>query len=76
MSITVILGPMMEVYLRQSLIASNGDISTLFFRPIAAVLWLLAAFMTWSSVRVNRRIAKSEQGLAEAPTAAPSRQGL
>jgi putative tricarboxylic transport membrane protein len=58
MSITVILGPMMEVYLRQSLIASGGDIWTLFFRPIAATLWLLAAVMAWSSIRVNRRIAR------------------
>lgn len=64
MSITVILGPMMEVYLRQSLIASNGDVWTLVFRPIAAGLWVLAALMIWSSVRVNRRIAQSAAALA------------
>lgn len=65
MAIMVILGPMMEVYLRQSLIWSGGDVTTLFFRPITAVLWGLAILMTWSSIKINRRIMKSQKKLME-----------
>ncbi|MEZ5843895.1 MAG: tripartite tricarboxylate transporter permease [Hyphomicrobiaceae bacterium] len=60
MAITIILGPMMEVYLRQSLIANEGSIMPLFTRPIALALWILAILMAWATLRVNRRIAIAE----------------
>lgn len=61
MAIMIILGPMMEVYLRQSLIWSGGDVTTLFFRPITIVLWVLIIFLTWSSIKINRRIVESSK---------------
>jgi putative tricarboxylic transport membrane protein len=63
MSITLILGPMMEVYFRTSLIASNGDLTVFFTRPLALGLWALAAVMAWASYRVNRRIAAAEAAM-------------
>ncbi len=60
MSITLILGPMMEVYLRTSIIAGGGDASAIFTRPLAIGLWVLALVLAWASYRVNRRIAAAE----------------
>lgn len=40
--LALVIGPMMEVALRQSLMTSEGDISALFFRPISGSLYLLA----------------------------------
>lgn len=40
--LSVILGPMLEKSLRQSLIMSKGDVSIFFTRPISAVLLLMA----------------------------------
>jgi putative tricarboxylic transport membrane protein len=64
MSITLILGPMMEVYFRTSLIASNGDLTSFFTRPLALGLWVLAAVMAWASYRVNRRITAAEAAMS------------
>jgi putative tricarboxylic transport membrane protein len=64
MSITLILGPMMEVYFRQSLIANEGDITAFFTRPIALISWVLAILLGWASYRVNRRIAAAEAAAA------------
>ena len=61
MSLTVILGPMIERYLRQSLIAAHGNVSALFFRPIAGSIWVATILVTWSVVRINRRIATAER---------------
>ena len=48
-ALTFILGPMMEMALRQSMIMSEGDFSILISRPISAGLLLLAAFILVSS---------------------------
>lgn len=70
MSITLILGPMMEVYLRTSIIAGGGDASALFTRPLALGLWVLAILLAWASYRVNRRISAA----ADAANAAISQR--
>ena len=61
LSITLILGPMMEVYLRTSIIAGGGDASAIFTRPLAAGLWMIAILLAWASYRVTRRIAAAEE---------------
>jgi putative tricarboxylic transport membrane protein len=73
MSITLILGPMMEVYFRTALIANNGDPTVFFTRPLALGLWLLAAVMAWASFRVNRRIVAIEAAMISGLDA-PSRR--
>lgn len=65
MAITLILGPMMEVYLRQSLIANSGSLLPLFTRPVALGLWVLAILMAWATLRVNRRITAAEAVAAQ-----------
>ena len=45
----MILGPMMEQSLRQSLEMSQGDYAILFTRPIAATLLLLAVLVVLTS---------------------------
>ena len=47
--LTLILGPMMEKGLRQSLEMSQGDFSILFTRPISAVLLALSAILVIST---------------------------
>jgi putative tricarboxylic transport membrane protein len=65
MAITLILGPLMEVYLRQSLIANSGSLIPLFTRPIALTLWVMAILMAWATLRVNRRIREAEAASTE-----------
>ncbi len=60
MSIALILGPMLEVYFRQSLIANEGSLVPFFTHPLALALWVLAIFTGWASYRVNRRLAAAE----------------
>ena len=51
--LTLILGPLMEQSLRQSLEISRGDFSILFTRPISAALIVIAAvFAVVSSLRI------------------------
>jgi putative tricarboxylic transport membrane protein len=51
--LTLILGPLMEQSLRQSLEISRGDFSILFTRPISAALIAIAAvFAVVSSLRI------------------------
>lgn len=71
MSITLILGPMMEVYFRQSLIANEGSLAPFFTRPLALALWVLALVTGWASYRVNRRIAAAEVAAMRDANAAP-----
>jgi len=47
--LTLVLGPMMESGLRQSLEMSSGDLSIFFTRPIAATLLVLAAVVIVTS---------------------------
>jgi putative tricarboxylic transport membrane protein len=55
--LTLVLGPLMENALRQSLEMSNGDISILFTRPISATLLALAALViVTSSLRALRAV--------------------
>ena len=57
--LTLILGPMMERGLRQSLEMSQGDISILFTRPISAALLALAAILI---IGTTLRIATKVKG--------------
>jgi len=61
--LTMILGPLMERGLRQSLEMSRGDISILFTRPISATLLAIAlvvivtsAFRTFSAVKGETQV--------------------
>lgn len=57
MILTLILGPLMEKTLRQSLEISRGDFGIFFTRPISAVLLVIAAaFIVTSTLRVASRI--------------------
>lgn len=56
LSITVILGPLIEVYFRQSLITSQGDLTIFFTRPICIVLWVITIFTFYGSIKLNKRI--------------------
>ena len=59
MILTVILGPLMERALRQSLEMSRGDFSILFTRPISAGLLALAAlFVASSFFRMSKAVKK------------------
>ncbi len=62
-ALTLILGPMMEKALRQSLEMSGGDLSVFFTRPLAATLLVLAAIVlvvntvpTFSKVKADSQI--------------------
>jgi putative tricarboxylic transport membrane protein len=62
-ALTLILGPMMEKALRQSLEMSGGDLSVFFTRPLAATLLVLAAVVlvantvpTFSKVKADSQI--------------------
>lgn len=53
-----ILGPIVEVGMRQSLIISRGSIDIFFTRPIALACLLLAALVVvWVAIRQNRGLA-------------------
>ncbi len=57
MVLTMVLGPLMERALRQSLEISGGDVSILFTRPIsAAALAIAAAFAVTSLLQVARSV--------------------
>lgn len=64
MLLAFILGPMMEEFLRRTLLFSKGDPSVFFTRPISAVLLLIAAIMlllvVLPSVRKKREEAFQE----------------
>ena len=47
--IGLVLGPLLETYLRRSLIVSHGNVLVFFERPISAVVLVLAAIiLTWT----------------------------
>ena len=53
--IAFILGPMAEVYFRQALMISGGNLSTFVMRPLAAVfLALTVAMISWTIYRQRR----------------------
>lgn len=58
--LTVILGPMMERALRQSLEMSRGDFSIFFTRPISAVLIVIAAVVLLSSFWKKSSVVKTD----------------
>ena len=59
--IGLVLGPVMEEYLRRSLIVSHGDLSIFVERPISAtVLACAVAVMVWSIARSFRARAIGE----------------
>ena len=60
MILTMILGPMMEQALRQSLDMSQGDYAILFTRPIAATLLALAVLVVLTSTLRLSSALKSE----------------
>jgi putative tricarboxylic transport membrane protein len=50
--LAMVLGPIMETSLRQSLLISRGNFNIFFARPICAVLMVVtAAFLIWPMVR-------------------------
>jgi putative tricarboxylic transport membrane protein len=55
--LALVIGPMMETALRESLIIFRGDVSRMVFRPIAGTIYLvaLAALVTPVLVRLLRR---------------------
>jgi len=59
----MVLGPLMETGLRQSLILSNGSPTIFFTRPLAATLMAIAAALLVSPLVLRRRPA---EGLEEA----------
>lgn len=62
--IAFILGPMAEVYLRQSLMISGGDLSIFIVKPLAALFLALAlAMIGWSLFRRRRKpVSKKSDG--------------
>lgn len=55
----LILGPMAERYLRQALVLSSGNLTTLFTRPISLVLMLLSIVsITAAIIRNSRKAGK------------------
>jgi putative tricarboxylic transport membrane protein len=58
--LAIVLGPLAEAYLRQSLIASRGDPTIFVTRPISLVCILLAlalvAYPIISAIRRRRRV--------------------
>jgi putative tricarboxylic transport membrane protein len=61
----LILAPLMEDALRQSLSISRGDFSIFFTRPIAVVLFLLCVLSVVGSHAMRRRQSKAVQVLVE-----------
>ncbi len=64
-ALAIILGPLTETSLRQSLIMSNGDPMILINRPISAVLLIVAAvsiiFTLINQSKMNKKIAQRSQ---------------
>jgi putative tricarboxylic transport membrane protein len=63
--LALVIGPMMETALRESLIIFRGDVSRMVFRPIAGTIYLvaLAALVLPALLRLRR---------AQRPAAAPA----
>jgi putative tricarboxylic transport membrane protein len=62
--LTLILGPLMEQSLRQSLEISRGDFSILVTRPISAALIVMAAvFAVVSSMRIAASVRGADSEL-------------
>jgi putative tricarboxylic transport membrane protein len=53
--LAVVLGPMLENALRQSLILSNGSFWIFFNRPLSAGLMCISAFLLFSPILLKRR---------------------
>jgi putative tricarboxylic transport membrane protein len=54
--LALVLGPIMETSLRQSLLISRGNFNIFVTRPICAVLIILtAAFLIWPIIRPKKR---------------------
>jgi putative tricarboxylic transport membrane protein len=53
--LALVLGPMLENALRQSLILSNGSFGIFFLRPLSAALLLLSFFLLLSPIVLKRR---------------------
>lgn len=53
--LALVLGPMLENALRQSLILSNGSFRIFFIRPLSAGLLLLSVFLLLSPIILRRR---------------------
>ena len=62
MVLALILGPMLEVNFRQSLILSHGDLSIFFRRPISAVLFFVSAMLLVYPIIQNLRQERRHQG--------------
>jgi putative tricarboxylic transport membrane protein len=60
MILTVIVGPMMERALRQTLDMSRGDFSIFFTRPISIVLIILAVALFVSSLTRTSKVVKED----------------
>src|SRR5262249_37546843 len=69
--IGLVLGPMMEEYLRRSLIVSHGDLRIFIERPVSAAVLLVALLVSgwtiWKSFRAGPGAAASEGGTGSAP---------
>lgn len=61
MVLALVIGPMMETALRQSLMSSHGNIAEMVFRPIAGSLYLAAALAIIIPLVVRRIKAKASQ---------------
>src|SRR5262245_66617352 len=62
----LVISPIFEMSLRQSLIMSNGNWTIFFTRPIALILMLIAvALLAWSVLSSVRRRADWRSRLAE-----------
>jgi putative tricarboxylic transport membrane protein len=57
--LAVVLGPMFENAVRQSLIMSRGSLSIFFFRPISCGFIVLAIFLLFSPLFLRRRLPKA-----------------
>jgi putative tricarboxylic transport membrane protein len=53
--LALVLGPMMESALRQSMVISEGDIGVFFSRPISATFLILAALIFFSPLFLKKR---------------------
>jgi putative tricarboxylic transport membrane protein len=53
--LALVLGPMMESALRQSMVISEGNIGVFFSRPISATFLILAALIFFSPLFLKKR---------------------
>lgn len=59
--LAIILGPMMEINLRKSLLMYEGNWSFLYERPIALTFILLAIFSVYSTMKMKKKQAQAEK---------------